>query len=195
MFGLYKKENRSCRFFRLLKLSNEKIIVFLLTLLSFNISCEKESLNKNDGLFSEDGSKMSDSMMAVMNDQLTVVQKTADSLLKNKTQKVDSTKRTTIVNEIHQQIQQNKKFVFVVLSVHEQTTHGLEIERFENKQLVSGIAELENYNDDTRARIEDDLIQQYKMSPWSGDIVSKQTFAFDSYSEASKKRNMYIIEE
>lgn len=154
------------------------------------LSCKKEK--PTNGMFNEDGT-ISDSMMSVVKGHLNDAKISADSIVKSRPQKVN----TEVAEEIKSEESQisNKKFVFVVLKVSEATEIGADYKKYQTKELVSGINEISNYDEDAKAMLEDQIIQEYKMGAWSGNIISKETFAFDNYSSASKKRNTYLIEQ
>lgn len=168
----------------------EKTKFFIIALTLFLLyACKKE--NRQNGMFNEDGTGISDSMMMVMKDHLKDAKQSADSIVKSR-----PAKQTDIPNVVKSENKinnSNKKFVFVVLKVSVAYEIGSDYKKYETRELVSDINEIFNYNEDSKAMLEDKVIQNYKMGYNSGDIVSKESFAFDNYSSASKKRNTYII--
>lgn len=172
----------------------KKLSIIGIVILSCNISCKKEQSPQNNGMFSEDGTRISDSMMAVVKGHLSKAKEAADSIVKNRPQKIKSfnNNNTNVIDNSNNY--QNKKFVFVVLSVSEPTEIGADYKKYSQKQIVSDISEVYNYNEDKKAMLEDEIIQIYSMRAFSGNVLSKETYSFDNYASASKKRNTYLIE-
>ncbi|WP_284461992.1 hypothetical protein [Chryseobacterium sp.] len=88
-----------------------------------------------------------------------------------------------------------KRYVFVHLLVEED--YGMD-SRLAN--FVSGIQDItETLNDDEKAQLEDLIISNYLSSSSAqirnGRIKKKETFIFNSYAEASSKRNSFLITE
>ncbi|KIC61725.1 hypothetical protein [Chryseobacterium taiwanense] len=171
----------------------KSLLITGIIIFSINISCKKEQPSSNNRMFSEDGTRVSDSMMAVVKGHLNTTKKVADSIVKNRPQKTKSFSNNTTVIDNGSNYQ-NKKFVFVVLNVSEPTEIGADYKKYSQKQIVSGINEIYDYNEDKKAMLEDEIIQNYSMRAFSGNVVSKETYSFGSYASASKKRNTYLIE-
>lgn len=161
-------------------------IVFLI--LFFN-SCKKEK--QTNPLFNESGTGLSDSVMDVMKEKLEATSRRADSIIKNKP--IEEPIKNSVIEKV-EIIQPTPKYIFTVLTVREVTKSGGDWKEYENRSIISEINDFSEFNDDVQARFEDKMIQTYKMGLWSGTILNKETFVFESYSKASKKRNTYIIE-
>ncbi|HBN6702165.1 TPA: hypothetical protein L3261_001750 [Elizabethkingia anophelis] len=87
-----------------------------------------------------------------------------------------------------------KKYVFIRLSVSEQPITGIE-----RLNVVSKIVETRDVSDEQKAKMEDLMISNYLNSTsaqvYNGRIISKETFVFDTYMDASSKRNTFLVEE
>lgn len=98
----------------------------------------------------------------------------------------------------------NKKYVIVYLKTEDNSGSGYdENGRFEpfmtvEKDNVTGISEYEYFDDTEKAKLEDMVVSNYLNSidakVHKGRIVSKKTYVFDTYIEASNKRNEFLIE-
>jgi hypothetical protein len=86
------------------------------------------------------------------------------------------------------------QYVFVKLAVEENRAMGIQYGNF-----VSGIQEVNNLNEDEKARLEDLVLAEYLKSSgaqlFDGRVTSKETFVFTSYAKASAKRNSFLITE
>ncbi len=86
------------------------------------------------------------------------------------------------------------QYLFVKLSVMENR-----INQMQKSNVVSQIQELERIDDEVKARIEDQVVGEYLNSPsakvYQGRITQKETFVFNNYTEASEKRNSFLISE
>lgn len=64
---------------------------------------------------------------------------------------------------------------------------------------VTGVSEFEYFDETERAKLEDIVVSKYLNSIEAklnkGRILSKKTFVFDSYIEASNKRNEFLIDK
>ncbi|MDX8567359.1 hypothetical protein OZ668_05155 [Elizabethkingia sp. HX XZB] len=161
-----------------------------LAILYITISCEKNIEPHGNPMFSEDGTRISDSMMDVMQKHLdNVTEKHKPNQKNNHTEPYPPT------DSLEDKSKQNKKYAFVVLTVREISQMGANYTNYEKRQYVSQINEIIDYNEDSKAMFEDAIIQNYKVGAWQGDIVSKETHAFDNYASASKKRNSFIVEQ
>ena len=108
-------------------------------------------------------------------------------------------KKSSIENE-----STNKKYIFVVLTVIENTgltydesgiVHAFQPEK---KFSVTDIVEEYDFiSDDKKARIQDQVVNNYLTSisakTSNGKISKKEIFIFDTYKEASEKRNNFLI--
>lgn len=87
-----------------------------------------------------------------------------------------------------------KKYVFIRLSVSERPITGTE-----RLNVVSKIVETRDVSDEQKAKMEDLMISNYLNSTsaqvYNGRIISKETFIFDTYMDASSKRNTFLVEE
>ncbi len=94
--------------------------------------------------------------------------------------------------ESHSKLQMH--YLFVKLSVTENR-----ISQMQESNIVSQIQELNNINDEVKARFEDQVVGEYLNSTsakaYQGKITQKETFVFSSYTEASEKRNSFLISE
>lgn len=86
------------------------------------------------------------------------------------------------------------QYLFVKLSVIENR-----ISQMQESNIVSQIQELNRIDDEVKARIEDQVVGEYLNSPsakvYQGRITQKETFVFNSYTEASEMRNSFLISE
>lgn len=86
------------------------------------------------------------------------------------------------------------QYIFVKLAVEENRAMGTQRGNF-----VSGIQEVNNLNEDEKARLEDQVLAEYLKSSgaqlFDGRVTSKETFVFTSYAKASAKRNSFLITE
>lgn len=98
----------------------------------------------------------------------------------------------------------DKKYVFVVLVVSEKTGVSYDNDGVphpfqpEEKISMTEIVEFQNQlTDEDKLKIEDQVINNYMKSASAmvnkGRIINKELFIFNSYAEASKKRNSYLI--
>ena len=88
---------------------------------------------------------------------------------------------------------QKTQFVFTIVKTYEVVSFGT-TDKYENKTRISEINEFSNYNADKLARFEDKLISNIMINPWfKGEIMSKKSYAFKTYAEASKKRNSFLM--
>ncbi|HHM0730170.1 TPA: hypothetical protein ACRFJD_003209 [Elizabethkingia anophelis] len=59
--------------------------------------------------------------------------------------------------------------------------------------------ETRDVTDEQKAKMEDLMISNYLNSTsaqvYNGRIISKETFVFDTYMDASRKRNTFLVEE
>ncbi|MFC0428922.1 hypothetical protein [Chryseobacterium scophthalmum] len=87
-----------------------------------------------------------------------------------------------------------KTYIFVRLVVVED-----KYTRTQELNIVSQIQELQSIDEETKARIEDNIVSQYLNSygaqVYQGKIIKKEIFVFNNYTEASEKRNSYLISE
>lgn len=91
---------------------------------------------------------------------------------------------------------QSKKYAFMVFKAREQINVGLQVPEYKIVDKVSEISEIRNYNNDQKAKFEDEIINFYLNTGWGfPKVLSKKTYVFNSYSEASKKRNSFLIGE
>lgn len=101
-------------------------------------------------------------------------------------------------DEIDRKLEAHSKpqmqYLFVRLAVTEN-----KITQIQESNIVSQIQELDRIDDEVKARIEDQVIGEYLNSSsakvYKGKIVRKETFVFNSYVEASEKRNSFLISE
>ncbi|OVE53982.1 hypothetical protein [Chryseobacterium mucoviscidosis] len=101
-------------------------------------------------------------------------------------------------DEIDRKLEAHSKpqmqYLFVRLSVTENR-----ISQMQESNIVSQIQELNRIDDEVKARIEDQVVGEYLNSPsakvYQGKITQKETFVFNSYTEASEKRNSFLISE
>lgn len=109
----------------------------------------------------------------------------------------------SIVNKIRKTVKEGeryadsilpKKYVFIRLSVSERPITGIE-----RLNVVSKIVETRDVSDEQKAKMEDLMISNYLNSTsaqiYNGRIISKETFVFDTYMDASSKRNTFLVEE
>lgn len=147
-------------------------------------------------MFSEDGTKVSDSMMTIVKNHFSNAKRNADSIVQNRPQKIqhrDNNKAIDSNYENKQSIQHKQKFLFTVINVNEPIEIGTDYKEYSQRQIVSGIKEIYNYNEDKKAMFEDEIIQDYSMRAFSGNVVSKKTYVFDNYTSASQERNTFLI--
>lgn len=101
-------------------------------------------------------------------------------------------------DEIDRKLKEHSKaqsqYLFVRLAVTEN-----QINQIREANIVSPIQELDHVNDEIKARIEDQVVGEYLNSPstavYHGRITKKETFVFNSYIEASQKRNSFLISQ
>ncbi|MDQ1855781.1 hypothetical protein [Chryseobacterium sp. WLY505] len=101
-------------------------------------------------------------------------------------------------DEINHKLKEHSKaqsqYLFVRLAITEN-----QINQIREANIVSPIQELDHFNDEIKARIEDQVVGEYLNSPstavYHGSITKKETFVFNSYTEASQKRNSFLISE
>lgn len=66
------------------------------------------------------------------------------------------------------------------------------------KDNVTGISEYEYFDETEKAKLEDMVVSKYLNSidakVYKGRVISKTTYVFDSYIEASEKRNKFLID-
>ncbi|WP_299183976.1 hypothetical protein [uncultured Chryseobacterium sp.] len=101
-------------------------------------------------------------------------------------------------DEIDRKLEAHSKpqmqYLFVKLSVIENR-----ISQMQESNVVSQIKKLERIDDEVKARIEDQVVGEYLNSSsakvYQGRITKKETFVFHSYTEASEKRNSFLISE
>lgn len=101
-------------------------------------------------------------------------------------------------NEIDRKLEAHSKprmqYLFVRLAVTEN-----KMTQIQESNIVSPIQELQAIDEETKARIEDQVVGEYLKSygaqVFEGRIIKKETFVFNSYTEASEKRNSFLISE
>lgn len=139
-----------------------------IALITITISCKKKAEPVADN---QSPAKIPDSSMNKVRNTLKEGEKYADS----------------IINAMP------KKYVFVRLAVSEQR-----ITETERLNVVSKIIELQIITDEEKAKMEDLMITNYLNSSsaqvYGGRVISKETFVFDTYMDASNKRNTYLVE-
>lgn len=130
-----------------------------------------------------------------------------DNSQKNKLEQSDLIITDSITNTPKSSIENesiNKKYIFVVLTVIENTgltydesgiVHAFQPEK---KFSVTDIVEEYDFiSDDKKARIQDQVVNNYLTSisakTSNGKISKKEIFIFDTYKEASEKRNNFLI--
>ena len=86
------------------------------------------------------------------------------------------------------------QYLFVRLAVTEN-----KMTQIQESNIVSPIQELQTIDEETKARVEDQVVGEYLKSygaqVFDGRITKKETFVFNSYTEASEKRNSFLISE
>lgn len=84
------------------------------------------------------------------------------------------------------------QYYFIVLEVIEK--HYPNNEQF---YYTTQVNQLSNYNDNIKYRLLDEVVTQYKNSPsgmvYKGNVKKRDIFLFNSYEEASKAREKYIM--
>jgi hypothetical protein len=91
------------------------------------------------------------------------------------------------------------KYAFVVLEVEEVTRTAYENGAW-NKTTgkfnsTSQIQEFKSFNEDTKYRFMDEITQHYKLTnSREGQVNNRRCFVFNSYEEASKEREKYVIQ-
>lgn len=87
------------------------------------------------------------------------------------------------------------KYFFVVLKVVED--HYTE---YQTSYVTSDILEAQSYelDEETKYKLLDKFVKSYKNSPsgmaWKGNIKSRKIYSYDSYEEASRAREKYIMD-
>lgn len=90
---------------------------------------------------------------------------------------------------------QNKKYMFVVIKGEEVTSVST-TKTWSPVEKVSDVIEVTNYNKDKQAYIENQVVKNFLLYTTFGNKVkSKKSYIFNSYSEASKKRDTFIFSE
>ncbi|KAA0130440.1 hypothetical protein FY557_01570 [Chryseobacterium sp. SN22] len=101
-------------------------------------------------------------------------------------------------DEIDRKLEAHSKpqmqYLFVRLAVTEN-----KMTQIQESNIVSPIQELQTIDEETKARVEDQVVGEYLKSygaqVFDGRITKKETFVFNSYTEASEKRNSFLISE
>ncbi|WP_312084766.1 hypothetical protein [Epilithonimonas hominis] len=90
---------------------------------------------------------------------------------------------------------QTKKYMFVVIKGEEVTSVST-TKTWSSVEKVSDIIEVKNYNKDRQAFIENEIVKNFLLYTTFGNRVkSKKSYIFNSYYEASKKRDTFIFSE
>lgn len=90
---------------------------------------------------------------------------------------------------------QNKKYMFVVIKGEEVTSVST-TKTWSPVEKVSDVIEVTNYNKDKQAYIENQVVKNFLLYTTFGNKVkSKKSYIFNSYYEASKKRDTFIFSE
>lgn len=90
---------------------------------------------------------------------------------------------------------QSKKYMFVVIKGEEVTSVST-TKTWSPVEKVSDVIEVTNYNKDKQAYIENQVVKNFLLYTTFGNKVkSKKSYIFNSYSEASKKRDTFIFSE
>lgn len=121
---------------------------------------------------------------------------------------MDSIKSDSSSNMIYQTNQNTyTKTNYVIVHLVVQQNNGraydeyglLHLDRPQELNVVSGVQELENVDETTKAKLKDAVISNYLNSTdaklYRGKILSAKVFQFDNYLDASEKRNSYLVEE
>ena len=84
------------------------------------------------------------------------------------------------------------QYYFVVLEVTED-----HIVEKQNLYYTTQVNQLNNYNDNVKYRLLDEVVTNYKKSPsgmaYKGNVKKRNIYLFDSYEQASKAREKYIM--
>ena len=98
----------------------------------------------------------------------------------------------------------SKKYVIVYLKTIDNTGSGYDKDGIYQinlpieKDNVTEVSEYEYFDETEKAKLEDEAVNEYLKSfeakLHKGRIVSKKTYVFDTYIEASNKRNEFLIE-
>jgi len=98
----------------------------------------------------------------------------------------------------------SKKYVIVYLKTIDNTGSGYDEDGIYQtflpveKDNVTGVSEYEYFDETEKAKLEDMVVSKYINSIDAkvnkGRIISKKTYIFDTYIEASKKRNEFLME-
>lgn len=90
---------------------------------------------------------------------------------------------------------QSKKYMFVVIKGEEVTSVST-IKTWSPVEKITDIIEVTNYNRDKQAYIENQAVKNFLLYTTFGNKVkSKKSYIFNSYYEASKKRDTFLFVE
>ncbi|KIA82313.1 hypothetical protein [Kaistella jeonii] len=90
---------------------------------------------------------------------------------------------------------QNKKYMFVVIKGEEVTSVST-TKTWSDVVKVSDVIEVKNFNRDKQAYIENEIVKNFLLYTTFGNKVkSKKAYIFNSYYEASKKRDAFLFAE
>ncbi len=91
---------------------------------------------------------------------------------------------------------QAKKFMFVVIKGEEVTSVSSNGKTWSEVTKISDVIEVNKFSKDRQAYIENEVVKNFLLYTTFGNRVkSKKSYIFNSYYEASKKRDSFLFSE